>query len=78
MYSCISLPLAGTKSSGLPAPIVLNRAALRECLGQIFFVKSEVCINEMLGNMLRCRGREFIELKRSRVLCSLVSIARMF
>lgn len=78
MYSCISLPLAGAKSSGLPVPIMLNRAASRKCHGQIFFVvvKSEVCINEMLGNMLRCR--EFIELKRSRVLCSLVSIARMF
>lgn len=41
-----------------------------------FFVKFEACINEMLWNMLRrC---EFIELKWSRVLCSLVSMARMF
>lgn len=52
MYSCISFPLAGTKYSGLPVPIMLNSATSRECLGQIF-VKSEACINEVFGDTLR-------------------------
>lgn len=52
MYSCIGLPFAGTKYSGLPVPIVLNHVTSRGCVGQIF-VNSEGCINEVSGDMLR-------------------------